>query len=43
MGLGAVWGDRVAREMLTSAGFGRVDVKTVEGDMFNNYYVAHPT
>ena len=43
MGLGAAWGDRVAREMLARAGFGRVDVNTVEGDIFNNYYVAHPT
>jgi len=28
--------------MLVDAGFGRVDVKQVEGDIMNSYYIAHP-
>jgi 2-polyprenyl-3-methyl-5-hydroxy-6-metoxy-1,4-benzoquinol methylase len=39
-GLGTVWGEQKAREMLVEAGFGIVDVKRIEGDPFNNYYVA---
>ena len=39
-GLGAMWGEQKAREMLAEAGFGRVEVKQVEGDIVNNYYVA---
>jgi len=39
-GLGAAWGQEKALEMLEAAGFGRVDVKKVEGDVVNNYYVA---
>jgi hypothetical protein len=42
MGLGTVWGEEVALRMLKEAGFDPVDVRTVEGDIFNNYYVAHP-
>ena len=40
VGLGTVWGEHKAREMLSEAGFGEVEVKQVEGDFFNNYYVA---
>ena len=42
MGLGTVWGEKLALRMLADAGFGRVEVRTVEGDVFNNYYVAYP-
>ncbi len=38
-GLGTVWGEQKARELLTEAGFKRVDVEHVEGDIFNSYYV----
>lgn len=41
-GLGTVWGSELALSMLAEAGFGRVDVKQVEGDIMNNYYVAYP-
>lgn len=40
MGLGTVWGEQKAREMLADAGFARVDVEAVEGDLFNSYYIA---
>ena len=39
-GLGAMWGEQKAHQMLAEAGFTRVDVKQLEGDVFNNYYVA---
>jgi SAM-dependent methyltransferase len=39
-GLGAVWGEQLARQMLADAGFTSVEVKTVEGDVTNNYYIA---
>jgi SAM-dependent methyltransferase len=42
MGLGTVWGEELALRMLADVGFGRVEVRTVEGDIFNNYYVAYP-
>jgi len=38
-GLGTVWGEQKARELLTEAGFKRIDVEHVEGDIFNSYYV----
>ena len=40
VGLGTVWGKQKALEMLDEAGFGSVRVEHVEGDFFNNYYVA---
>lgn len=40
MGLGAMWGSQRAREMLGDAGFTDLQIKKVEGDVFNNYYVA---
>jgi hypothetical protein len=40
-GLRAAWGEELALEMLAEAGFGRVEVKQVEGDVTNNYYVTH--
>jgi hypothetical protein len=39
-GLGTVWGVQKALEMLGEAGFGNVAVKRIDGDAFNNYYVA---
>ncbi|HET6358938.1 class I SAM-dependent methyltransferase [Streptomyces sp.] len=40
-GLGTVWGKQTARRMLAEAGFGDVEVRGVEGDILNAYYVAH--
>ncbi len=39
-GLGTVWGEQKARELLAEAGFVDVAVHTQPGDMANNYYVA---
>ncbi|EKX61134.1 class I SAM-dependent methyltransferase [Streptomyces ipomoeae] len=39
-GLGTVWGQQTAVRMLEEAGFGNIDVKSVEGDPVNVYYVA---
>lgn len=41
-GLGTVWGRELALEMLAAAGFTRVDVRNVEGDIVNAYYIARP-
>jgi 2-polyprenyl-3-methyl-5-hydroxy-6-metoxy-1,4-benzoquinol methylase len=40
MGLGAMWGEQKALEFLKSAGFANVEVRTLEHDIQNNYYVA---
>ena len=39
-GLGTVWGEQKARQMLADAGFNDVQVERVEGDIINNYYIA---
>ncbi|MFB6667850.1 class I SAM-dependent methyltransferase [Streptomyces parvus] len=39
-GLGTVWGRQTALRMLRGAGFGEVEVREVEGDILNVYYVA---
>lgn len=39
-GLGAMWGEQKALELLAEAGFGDVAVKEVDGDPFNYYYIA---
>jgi SAM-dependent methyltransferase len=39
-GLGAMWGEQKAREMLGAAGFTGIEVKQVPGDIENNYYIA---
>ena len=39
-GLGAMWGEQQARRMLAEAGFGRVDVHRIPGDIVNSYSVA---
>ena len=41
-GLGTMWGEEKALEMLDEAGFGAVDVRRLEGDIQNSYYVARP-
>jgi SAM-dependent methyltransferase len=38
-GLGTMWGEGKARELLGEAGFKEVEVKRVEGDIMNAYYV----
>jgi SAM-dependent methyltransferase len=38
-GLGTVWGQQKAREMLNEAGFGQIEIQHVEGDIMNSYYV----
>jgi 2-polyprenyl-3-methyl-5-hydroxy-6-metoxy-1,4-benzoquinol methylase len=40
-GLGTVWGEQQARELLAEAGFTDIAVEQVEGDGLNNYYIAH--
>lgn len=39
-GLGTAWGQQKALAMLREAGFREIEVKRVEGDIVNNYYVA---
>jgi 2-polyprenyl-3-methyl-5-hydroxy-6-metoxy-1,4-benzoquinol methylase len=39
-GLGAMWGEEKARQMLAEAGFTKVDVKQLPHDIVNNYYIA---
>jgi SAM-dependent methyltransferase len=41
-GLGAMWGEQRARELLAEAGFGSVDVHLLEHDPFNAYFVVRP-
>ncbi len=38
-GLGAMWGKELACEMMKDAGFSSVDVKELEHDMINYYYI----
>lgn len=40
-GLGAMWGQEKALEMLDEAGFARVDVKQLDHDFQNNYYLVY--
>lgn len=39
-GLGAMWGEQKALQMLNEAGFKTVEVQQIPGDVFNNYYIA---
>ncbi|MCW2631793.1 MAG: putative transcriptional regulatory protein [Pseudonocardia sp.] len=41
-GLGAVWGEELACQMLADAGFAQVTVRDVPDDPFDSIYVAHP-
>ncbi len=38
-GLGTMWGEEKAKEMLRDAGFGRVEVKQLPHDFVNSYYI----
>ncbi|MHC4156949.1 MAG: class I SAM-dependent methyltransferase [Planctomycetota bacterium] len=38
-GLGAMWGEEKAREMLRAAGFSKVDVKQLAHDFQNSYFI----
>ena len=38
-GLGTMWGEEKAREMLEEAGFKKVEVKQLPHDIFNNYFI----
>jgi SAM-dependent methyltransferase len=38
-GLGTMWGEQQARTLLTEAGLVVQDVKQVDGDIMNNYYI----
>jgi SAM-dependent methyltransferase len=40
MGLGAMWGEEKAREMIAAAGLEVLDVRQAEGDPINNFYIA---
>lgn len=40
MGLGAMWGEEKAREMIEAAGLRILDVQQVDGDPINNFYIA---
>lgn len=39
-GLGTVWGEQLARQKLAEAGFTRVEVTQLPGDILNSYYIA---
>lgn len=39
-GLGTVWGEQKARELLAEAGFTHVEVRHVPADVSNSYYIA---
>ncbi len=39
-GLGTMWGEQTAIEMLDAAGFEQVEIKRVEADILNSYYIA---
>jgi 2-polyprenyl-3-methyl-5-hydroxy-6-metoxy-1,4-benzoquinol methylase len=41
MGLGTAWGQEKALQMLGEAGFARVDIKRLEHDIANDYYIVH--
>jgi hypothetical protein len=38
-GFGTAWGRQKAREMLARAGFGNVEIRNIDGDILNHYYV----
>ena len=39
-GLGTAWGEQLARSMLLDAGFTKVDIKHIDVDIANSYYIA---
>jgi SAM-dependent methyltransferase len=40
MGLGAMWGEQKAQEMLTDAGFTSIEAAHIDGDVANTYFIA---
>jgi ubiquinone/menaquinone biosynthesis C-methylase UbiE len=40
VGLGAMWGRQKATQMLTQAGFTAIEMKQIDGDIINDYYIA---
>jgi 2-polyprenyl-3-methyl-5-hydroxy-6-metoxy-1,4-benzoquinol methylase len=40
-GLGTMWGHQLAMSMLAEAGFGDIEVRELESDSLNSYYLAH--
>jgi hypothetical protein len=40
-GLGTMWGEELAREMLQKAGFEQIEVHRLEHDFQNDFYVMH--
>lgn len=38
-GLGTMWGEQKALELLAEAGFKEVEVESVDGDIFNSFYI----
>ncbi len=40
MGLGAMWGEQTATTMLSEAGFTSVEVRHIDGDIVNAYFIA---
>jgi ubiquinone/menaquinone biosynthesis C-methylase UbiE len=43
MGLGTVWGEQLARQMITDAGFTSVETVHLPGDLINCYHIAAMT
>ena len=39
-GLGTVWGEQLAQQKLREAGFDRIELRRIPGDILNNYYIA---
>ena len=42
-GLGTMWGEQQARQLMREAGFKNVEAKQIEGDIINNYYIGTKT
>ncbi len=42
-GLGAVWGEQLAKQKLSEAGFNSVEIRKIPGDILNSYYIARKT
>ena len=40
-GLGAVWGEQLARERMTNVGFTDISVESLPHDPLNSYFIAH--
>ena len=43
MGLGTMWGEQTAREMLAEAGFTSVETAHLDDDFVNSYIIATKT